>query len=52
MTGKCLLDFFIECVALLGAVYLFFYAIEGISPNALFTKINWPKNWPLVSWPP
>lgn len=39
MTGSALFDFLIECVALAGACYLFFYAIEGISPNALFTKI-------------
>ncbi len=39
MTGSALFDFLIACVVLLGAVYLFFYAIEGMSPNALFTKI-------------
>ena len=39
MTGSALFDFLIACVVLAGAVYLFFYAIEGMSPNELFTKI-------------
>lgn len=39
MTGSALFDFLISLVALMGAVGLFMYAIEGLSPNALFTKI-------------
>lgn len=39
MTGVALFNFLIVLVALFGAVILFFYAIEGISPDALFTKI-------------
>ena len=39
MTGSALFDFFIALILLCGAVLLFFYAIEGISPDALFTKI-------------
>lgn len=39
MTGSALFDFFIALILLAGAVGLFFYAIEGMSPDALFTKI-------------
>jgi hypothetical protein len=39
MTGSALFDFFIALILLVGAVALFFYAIEGMSPDALFTKI-------------
>lgn len=39
MTGSGLFDFLIVLVVLGGAVLLFMYAIEGISPNPLFTKI-------------
>jgi hypothetical protein len=39
MTGSALFDFFIALILLCGAVGLFFYAIEGMSPDALFTKI-------------
>lgn len=39
MTGSALFDFLIAIVVLCGAVYLFMAAIDGISPNALFTKI-------------
>ena len=39
MTGSALFDFLIALVVLGGAVALFMAAIDGISPNALFTKI-------------
>jgi hypothetical protein len=39
MTGSALFDFFIALILLAGAVTLFFYAIEGMSPNELFTRI-------------
>lgn len=39
MTGSALFDFLVACVVLCGAVYLFYCAIEGISQNAMFTKI-------------
>ncbi len=39
MTGSALFDFLIAIVVLGGAVLLFMTAIDGISPNALFTKI-------------
>ena len=39
MTGAGLIDFLINLVALGGAAALFFACIDGISPNALFTKI-------------
>jgi hypothetical protein len=39
MTGSALFDFFIALILLAGAVGLFFYAIDGMSPDPLFTKI-------------
>ena len=39
MTGSALFDFLIACVALVGAIYLFYYAIDDMSPNETFTKI-------------
>lgn len=39
MTGSALFDFLVAIVVLGGAVLMFMYAIDGISPNALFTKI-------------
>jgi len=39
MTGSALFDFFIALILLAGSVVLFFYAIEGMSPDPLFTKI-------------
>jgi hypothetical protein len=39
MTGSALFEFLIALILLAGAVGLFFYAIEGMSPDALFTKI-------------
>lgn len=39
MTGSALFDFLIALVVLGGAVMLFMYAIDGLSPTPLFTKI-------------
>ena len=39
MTGSALFDFLIAIVVLVGAVTLFMIAIDGISRNALLTKI-------------
>lgn len=39
MTGSALFDFLIALVVLGGAMLLFMYAIDGISPNPLFSKL-------------